>query len=80
MVLNYVQHIFPVGAKKFVGGDLHPCAPLVTGLVECSNVASLALATPKPSLHCNRNNNRKSLKGGEFSAKKEILLKHTHAG
>ena len=29
---NYVQHIFPGGAKKFLGGLRSPCAPLVTGL------------------------------------------------
>ena len=30
--LNYVQHIFPGGAKNFPRGKKSPCAPIATGL------------------------------------------------
>jgi len=33
--LNYVQHIFPGGAKNFLGALLPPAPPLVTSLIVC---------------------------------------------
>jgi len=32
--LKYIQHIFPVGGKKFSGGFFPPAPPLITGLVK----------------------------------------------